>query len=131
MVQMFDKTRDQMNNWRWDNPCGLEDQVDRLNPHTTSLGKVQPTSEHFSWYGTDDLRVMIEAPSRRQYKPGDFSAVRRLNCDEIIDEDEVDDNGVDARGPSGGRSHPCDANDNHDSESEEDMQGGQKGIGKL
>jgi len=23
MGQMFDKTRDQMNNWRWDNPSGL------------------------------------------------------------------------------------------------------------
>jgi len=29
--QMFDKTRDQMNNWRWENPGGFRDQVDRSN----------------------------------------------------------------------------------------------------
>jgi hypothetical protein len=39
MVQMFDKTRDQINNWRWDNPCAFGDQVDRSNPQTTSLGR--------------------------------------------------------------------------------------------
>ena len=32
MGQMFDKTRDQMNNWRWDNPHAFGDQVDRSNP---------------------------------------------------------------------------------------------------
>jgi len=36
MGQMFDKTRDQMNNWRWDNPRAFGDQVDRSNPQTTS-----------------------------------------------------------------------------------------------
>ena len=34
-----DKTRDQMNNWRWDNPSAFGDQVDRSNPQTTSSGK--------------------------------------------------------------------------------------------
>ena len=29
--QMFDKTRDQMNNWRWDNPSAFGDQVDCSN----------------------------------------------------------------------------------------------------
>jgi len=44
MGQMFGKTRDQMNNWRWDNPCAFRDQVDCSNPQTTSLGKVKRTS---------------------------------------------------------------------------------------
>jgi len=127
---MFDKTRDQKNNWRWDNPRAFEDQVDHLNPQTTSSGKVKPTSECFSWYGTDDLRAEIEPPSCRQYKPGDFLAVRPLNCDEIIDEDDDDDIWMDAGALRGGRSHPTDGNDNDDIRSEEDTQAGGKGIGK-
>jgi hypothetical protein len=59
---MFDKTRDQMNNWRLDNPCAFGDQVDRSNPQTTSLGMVKPTGERFTCYGSDDLRAMIEPP---------------------------------------------------------------------
>jgi hypothetical protein len=77
--QMFDKTRDQMNNWRWDNPHAFGDQIDRSNPQTTSSGKVKRTSERVSSYGSDDLRAMIEPPICRQYKPGDFLAVRPLN----------------------------------------------------
>jgi len=72
MGQMFDKTRDQMNNWRWDNPHAFGDQVDHSNPQTTSLGKVKRTGESFSWYGSDGLRAKIEPPSCRQYKLGDF-----------------------------------------------------------
>jgi len=41
MGQMFDKTHDQMNNWRWDNPRGFGDKVDLSNSQTTSLGKVK------------------------------------------------------------------------------------------
>jgi len=96
MGQMFDKTRDQMNNWRWDNPHAFGDQVDRSNPQTTSSGKVQLTGERFSWYCSDDLRAKIEPPSCRQYKPGDFLAIRPLNCDEIIDEDDDDENWADS-----------------------------------
>jgi hypothetical protein len=51
--QMFDKTRDQMKNWQWDNPRAFGDQVDRTNPQTTSSGKVKCTSKRFSWYGSD------------------------------------------------------------------------------
>jgi hypothetical protein len=79
MGQMFDKTCDQMNNWRWDNPRAFEDEVDHSNPQTTSLGKVKRTGERFSWYGCDDLRAKIEPPICRQSKPGDFLAVRPLN----------------------------------------------------
>jgi len=43
MGQMFDKTRDQMNNWRWDNPRAFGDQVNRSNPQATSSGKVKRT----------------------------------------------------------------------------------------
>jgi len=48
MGQMFDKTRDQMNNWGWDNPHAFGDQVDRSIPQTTCSGKVKRTSERFS-----------------------------------------------------------------------------------
>jgi len=130
MGQMFDKTRDQMNNWRWDNHNAFGDQVDRSNPQTTSSGKVKRTGERFSWYGSDDPRAKIEPPSCRQYKPGDFLGIRPLNWDEIIDEDDDDDNWADSGAPSGGRSRPSDGNDNDDSEGEEDTQGGEKGTGK-
>jgi len=108
MGQMFDKTRDQMNNWRWDNPCAFEDQVDHSKPLTTSTGMVICTGERFSWYGSDDLRAKIEPPSCRQYKPGNFLPVRPLNWDEIIDEDDDDENWADPGAPSGGRSRLSD-----------------------
>jgi hypothetical protein len=130
MGQMFDKTCDQMNNWRWDNARPFGDQVDRSNPQTITSGKVKRTRERFSWYGSDDLWGKIEPPSCRQFKPGDFLAVRPLNWDEIIDEDDDDDNWADPGAPSGGRCRPGDGNDNDDSESEEDTQGAEKGTGK-
>jgi hypothetical protein len=37
--QIFDDTRDPMNNWRWDNPHPFGDQVDRDNLQRTSSGK--------------------------------------------------------------------------------------------
>jgi len=49
MGPMFDKTRDQMNNWRWDNPRAFGDQVHRSTPQTPSSGKVERTGERFSW----------------------------------------------------------------------------------
>jgi hypothetical protein len=127
---MFDKTRDQMNNWRWDNPRAFGDQVDCSNPQTTSSGKVRRTGEHFSWYGSDDLKATIEPPSCRQNKPGDFLAIRPLNWDEIIDEDDDDENWADPGAPSGGRIRPGDDNDNDDGKGEEDTQGGEKGTRK-
>jgi len=119
MGQMFGKTRDHINNWRWDNPHAFRDQVERSNPQTTSSGKVKRTGEHFSWYCSDDLRAKFEPPSCQQYKPGDFLAVGPLNWDEIIDEDGDDENWADPGGSSGGRSCPGDGNDNDDSEGEE------------
>jgi len=103
-----------MNNWRWDNPRAFRDQVDRSNPQTTSSGKVQRTGEHFSWYGSDDLRAKIELPSCRQYKPGNFLAIRPMNWDKIIDEDDHDENWVDPGALSGGRSRHGVDNDNDD-----------------
>jgi hypothetical protein len=127
---MFDKARDQKKNWRWDNPRAFGNQVDRSNLQTTSSGKVKHPGECFSWYGSDDLRAKIELPSRRQYKPGDFLAVRPLNWDEIIDEDDDDDNWADPGAPSNGRSCPGDDNNNDDGKSEEDTQGSEKGTRK-
>jgi len=130
MGQMFDKTRDQMNNWRWDNPRAFADHVDCSNPQTSSSGKIKRTGERFSWYGSDELRAKIEPPNSRQYEPGDLLAVRPLNWDEIIDEDDDDENKADPGAPSSGRSCPGDDNDNDDGEGEEDTQGGEKGTAK-
>jgi len=63
MGQMFDKSSNQKNNWRWDNHRAFRDQVDRSNPQTTSLGQVEYTCEHFSPYSSDDPRANIEPTS--------------------------------------------------------------------
>jgi len=130
MGQMIDKTRDQMDNSRWDNPHAFADQVDISNLQTPSLGKVKRTGERFSWYSSDDLRAKCGPPSCRQDKPGDFLAVRPLNCDVIINEDDDDENWADPGVPSSGRSHPGDGNDNDNGKGEEDTQGGEKETGK-
>jgi hypothetical protein len=83
-----------------------------------------------SWYGRDVLRAKIEPQSCRQYKSGDFLAIRPLNWDEIIDEDDDDDNWEDPSALSCGRSRPNDGNDNDDSKGEEDMQGSETGTWK-
>ena len=119
-----------MNNWRWDNPCAFEDQVDRSNPQTTSSGKVKCTGKRCSWYGRDDLSATIEPPSCRQYKPGNILAIRPLNWDEIIDEDHDVENWADPGAPSSGRRRPGHGNDNDDGEGDEDTQGGEKGTEK-
>jgi hypothetical protein len=130
MGQMIEKTRDQMNNWRLDNPRAFRDQVDRSTPQTTRSGQVTPTGGRFSWHGSDCLTARIDPPSCRQYKPGDFLAIRPLNWDEIIIEDDGDDNWADPGAPSGGRSHPGNGNDNDDGESKEDTQSGETQTGK-
>jgi hypothetical protein len=117
---MFDNTRDKMNNWRWDNPRAFGNEVSCSNPEITSLGMVKCADERSSWYGRDDLRVKSEPPSCRQYKPGDFVGSRPLNLDEIIDKDDEDENWVDTRAPSGGRSRPGNDNDNDNGEGVED-----------
>jgi hypothetical protein len=130
MGQRFDKTRDQINNWRRENPRSFGDEVDRSNPQTTSSGNVKRTGERFSRYGSDDLRAKIEPRSCRQYKPGDFLVVRQLNWDEIINEDDDDDNWVSPGAPSAGSSRPGDGHDNVDGETEENTQCSEKGTGK-
>jgi hypothetical protein len=112
MSQMFHKTRDQMNNWRLDNPRAFGDQDEGSNPQTTSSGMVKRTGQRFSWYGSNARRAKIELPSCRQYNPGDFLAIRPLNWDETIDEEDDDENWADPGGPSGGRSCPGHDNDN-------------------
>jgi hypothetical protein len=130
MGQMIDTTCDQINDWRWATPPAFGDQVDRSNLLTTTLGKITPTGDRFSWYGSDDRRATIEPPSCQQYTPGDFLAIRPLNWDEIIDKDDDDDNRADPGAPSGGRSRPTYGNNNDDSEGEENMQSGERGTGK-
>jgi len=130
MGQIFETTHDQMNNGRWDNPRAFGDHIDHTNWQTTCSGKVKRTGERFSWYSRDDLMEKIELPSCRQYKPGDFLAVRPLNPERIIDEDDDDDNWADRGGPRCGRSRPADGNHNDNGQSDEDTQGGEKGTWK-
>jgi hypothetical protein len=91
---------------------------------------VMRTGEHFSLYGSDDLRAKIELPSYRQYEPGDFLAVRPLNWDDTIYEDDDDENWADPGEPSGGWSSPAYHNNADGGEGEEDRQGCEKGTGK-
>jgi hypothetical protein len=72
---------------------------------------------------------MVEPPFCRQYKPGDSLAVRPLNLEEIIDEENEDENCADVGAPSGGSSRPSDGNDNDNVKGEENTQGGEKGTG--
>jgi len=115
MGQMIEKARNQMNNWRWGNPHAFGDQVNCSDLQTPSSGKVKRTWECFSRYGRDDSSAKIEPPSCQQYKPGSFLANRPLDWDEIIDEGDDDKNRAEHGVPSGGRSCPCDGNDNDDS----------------
>jgi hypothetical protein len=77
MGHMFDKTRDQLNNWRWDNPEAFGDVVDRSNPQYTQSGKIKRTGERHKWYGTSDFDAKIEPPTCRDQEPGDFIAGER------------------------------------------------------
>jgi len=92
MGLMFEKTRDQMTDSRWDNPSNFGNQVNRSNPQTTNLGGVKRTGKYFSWHSSNDLVVKIELPSCRKYIQGNFLAIGLLNWDEIIDEDDDDEN---------------------------------------
>jgi len=121
MGQMCDKTHDQMNNWRWDNPRAFGDHVDRSNLQKTSSGMVKRTSGCSLWYSSYDPRVKIEPPSCRQFKPGHLLVVRPPIWDEIIEEDDDDNNRADPGVPCGGRSHPGNATYNDDGQVEEDM----------
>ena len=130
MDYMVVTTRDQMNNWRWDNAHAFADELDRSNPQTTSSGQVKRNGECLCWYGSDDSRAKIELPSCWQYEPGNFLAVRPLNWDEMIEEDDMEENWADPGAPSSGTNRPGIGNDNDDGEGEDDMEGGEKGTGE-
>jgi len=130
MGQMFNKTCDQIHNWRWDNPHAFGVHVDRSTLQPTSPGKIKCAGERFSSYGSDNLRVKVEPPSCHQYKLGDFPAVRTLNQDGIIDEDEDDENWADPGALSGARSRPGNGNENDNGDGEEDTRGGETMTGK-
>jgi hypothetical protein len=127
---MLETTRNQVNIWRRDNPRGFREQVDCTNPRTTTFGQVERTGECFSRYRSYDLREQIEPPSCRQYKPGDFLAVRPQNWNEIIAEDDDNENWADPGRLSGGRSWLGNGNDTDDGEGEEHTQRGENGTGK-
>ena len=101
MEQMFHYSHHQVNNWRCDNPHVFRNQVHCATPQTTSSGKVKYSVKCFSLYGSDDLSVKIEPRCRRHYKLSDVLAIRPMNSDETIDEDDYDDNLADHGAPSG------------------------------
>jgi hypothetical protein len=127
---MFDKPWDQINNLSWDKPHVFGYEVHFSKPQTSSSGKFKCTGEHFSWYGSNGSRAMVEPPSCQQYKPGDFLPVRPMNCDEILDEDNDGENWAAPEAPSGLRSCRSDGNDNDHSEYEEHTDEGANGTGK-
>jgi hypothetical protein len=127
---MFDTTRGQRNNWRWEtHPAFGQKWITSIRSQP-SRGKVKPNRKYFSWYGIDDLRAKIQPRSCRQYKAGSFLAVGPLNWDKIIDKDDDNENWVDPRAQSGARSRPGDGNDDDDGERKEATQGCEKSIGK-
>lgn len=140
MGQMFDKTRDQMNNWRFDNPKAFNDNVKRLtNPPTTSSGKVKRTGTRLPWYGSDAHVKKIEPPSSRQYKPGQFVAARPTNWANIVDEEDDDANWADGAAGEGeaeveGEEETAPGGGEEDGGEEdggEDTTAGDKGKGKA
>ena len=130
MWKLFDTARNQMNNWRWDNPRGLMDLVNHRNLQTTSLGNNKHNGEHVSWYGSDAPRAKVEEPSYQQYMPGDILAVRSLNWDGITDKDDDDKTWADPQVPSGGWNRPGNGNRNGDGKGGKETQVGEKGTGK-
>jgi len=130
MGQMYNETRNQMNNWMWDNPHAFRDQINRSSLQTASLGMDKRTGKHFYWYGSNDLGGKMESKSGQRYKPGDLLPVRSLNWDELIDKVDDNENWVDPRAPSSGRSHLRYGNDTDDSKGKHDTQGSEKGTGK-
>jgi len=127
---MFGKTRDHINNWKWNNPRAFRGQVDGSNPQTTCSGNIEHSVECFCWYSSDDLRETIQPPSRREYKPGSSLAVRLMHWDKIINKDDDVANCAGPGAPRSGSSLPGDGNYINDGEGEEDLQDGVKGPGK-
>jgi hypothetical protein len=127
---MIDTTRDQMYNWRLDNPPAIGDQVDCANLPRTSLGMDVSIGTHFSVYVSANFKPTVELSWCRRYKPDNFLTVRSLNFYEEIDRDDGDENFPDTRVPSGCRSCPVEGNQNDAGVDAEDTPGGKNVTGK-
>jgi hypothetical protein len=92
--------------------------------------KVQRTGEHFSCYGSNNLRVKIGQPSCSQYKEGHFWALKLRKWDEMIDTNQDDVNRAHCEVPSSAMSSLGNGNDNDHSKSGEEAQGGETETGK-
>jgi hypothetical protein len=121
MWQMFDKTRNQMINWGWANPCAFRDQVNRSTLPIANKQKLTTTGEIFCWHSSDDLQAMIQPRSCQQYWPVDLLATRPQNCDLIINEDDDNGNLANFRAPSDPGSHHGNGNDREDSDGRKNM----------
>lgn len=83
-----------MINWWWDNPHSFRDQDDNSYPESTNSGKVIHTGECFSLYSSNPSRAKIEPPNCLQYRSGNLLAIRPLNLDKLLDEDDDAENCV-------------------------------------
>jgi hypothetical protein len=128
MGKMFNISRHELNNWRWDRPSALGDEVIRSNPQKTRLVKLNLAGEHFSSYGSGELMATVEQPACRLCKRGDFFAIRRLNRDQAIANDDDDENCGGPEMPSCVLSHPGHKDGNDDGNGEEGMPGGVTGT---
>jgi hypothetical protein len=91
---------------------------------------LEPNTMHISWYVRVNLWGNIQLPHSRQYKLGDFLAVRKLKRDEIIHKDEDDEIWVDPAEQSSGRIRPGDGSHTDDGKAEEVTRGVEKATGK-
>jgi len=81
MSHRFDKTHEQMNNWRRYNPEAFGDPIVELPTERTRSGKWKPTGKQIKWYGTADLMAKLEPPSCRGGKaPASFLALQPVKC---------------------------------------------------
>jgi hypothetical protein len=88
MGHIFATTSSQMNNWGWDNPGAFMDEVASFYPPKTISGKAKPHGDSFYLSGCDYPRAKSEESCCQQYKPSDVLAIKPLNWDEIIDDND-------------------------------------------
>jgi len=109
-------------------PSGIKPIVPKWRQ--SACGRLHATVSVSSRYGSDAVSSKIEPRSCRQDEPGDFVAVRPLNWDERIDEDDDDENWTAHGEPRGGRSRSGNSSENDDGKGEHDTQRGDTGTRK-
>ncbi|KAF8251980.1 hypothetical protein K440DRAFT_636636 [Wilcoxina mikolae CBS 423.85] len=110
MGQIYDRTRDQMNSWRWDNPRTFGDQVDRFTQENIKSGKVKGNNceDGNNDSDVDSGKGKGKEVEKKMYpeKKGKETKSERLKCSnklpqsvaKAIDSDESDLCGSDPSG---------------------------------